>query len=1289
MWCKLRHLLSMRFSDQIHINRVRDALWKPAEGASVMVGAGFSINARPKRPLDESPPTWEGLAESLFQRLHPKDQGTPGSGCAVTKETSGVLRLAQEYESAHGRPELHRCLLALVRDDDFVPGDMHQRLLNLPWRDVFTTNWDTLLERTSQTIAAYSYSFVRCQEDIPLAARPRVVKLHGSVDARFPLICTEEDYRTYPTCFAPFVNTVQQTMMETLLFLIGFSGDDPNFLRWSGWIRDNLGPSAPKIYLAGWLDLPFNRRRMLEDRNIVPIDLAGHPNADAWRRQPERVRHAHATDWILRSLDYGEPYDIANWPLPAHQPLEEIPAHLRPLPRRRTKAPKEEPKLDSTEGSSEDGNVAAVRSLIAVWSHNRRQTYPGWLSVPSPVRLRMHSTRERAASVLDTLPHMEMLEQLRAAFELIWRWEIQLEPLSEHEATSSRLAEAASRIAAQVEGLLQGIGAESVPDAEWTETVEYWAALVLALAAAARFRFDGDEFNQRLSAVSEFQFSSREISHRIWHERCLWAVYALDFESLESLLEKWRTEDCDPIWMTRKAALLFEIGFDGEAQDLNQKALHATRAVPDSAADVSAKSREAWALLCAGATTGIDKYWRTVMESHRRWAELTRFHCNAGLEMQSLNRTIGGEESLEKGSHFDLEKVWMPGWSFSQAEYLTWSASHRALRLTEICGLPPVAGNTVVAGQVMELAARQLWRHEPELSARVLLRVAKNESRGALNFVLSRARVASMPDDVLRRLADDAMGAIEFMLSRIAVVRIRGRGHWAKRLPVLLEALSRFVLGLDSEKVNSVLTSALRWYANGDVTAVHQNSEPLRNLLSRTWEALPQARRTERVADLFEAPIVGLDGFEAGVASQDGTRVFEKHYPDPCEVLGGRGRIEGKEPALTPTRRSDIVDLLARGMKGGGEARRRAAGRVDHLADILDLSTDEISMLGLALWGEDYESHGELPSGTDFLDWAFLALPEPIQAVAAKRFRGKWLGGDGRAGTAHLEPVEILWQVGAAVLNMKIRGAPLSISMGERSFLCKQMEQWIDEPIPVPVPGVAEESDAIFPEGSDEKVRRTVEGLANVLLEIGVPEELARRLYDKVRCLNESEMPARRTYAGLIRALPDLLDDIGQELEIALASDLKRTASDAARGLHFWLRASIDESEGVCSPPESLVRETGLIIASRRKAALGGALQVAELIFSAGTSEQQNLIGGLAVEGLGALAKELRYGANQIGDINVPFLRWRCSQLAIVMDEKGYGDNSAVVHWKEESDSDPLPELKQASDGKRKNRKPS
>ena len=216
-----------------------------------MVGAGLSRQMEPDHPSEKRPPSWKQLAGLLQEALC---CGTPGSGHGPTTEpvtARDCSRLAQQYKATFGQSALDSFVLARVPDGE--PDSVHERLLRLPWADVFTTNWDTLLEKAGRRVFDRTYDPVLCSADLATTVAPRIVKLHGSFPSNRPFVVTEEDYRTYPTRFAPFVNTVQQALMESIFLLVGFSGDDPNFLHWCGWVRDHLGPAAPRLYLAGAL----------------------------------------------------------------------------------------------------------------------------------------------------------------------------------------------------------------------------------------------------------------------------------------------------------------------------------------------------------------------------------------------------------------------------------------------------------------------------------------------------------------------------------------------------------------------------------------------------------------------------------------------------------------------------------------------------------------------------------------------------------------------------------------------------------------------------------------------------------------------------------------------------------------------------------------------------------------------------------------------------------------------------------------------------------------------------
>lgn len=249
-----------------YIREIAEAM--SADHAALMVGAGFSKNADKISSTDKYFRKWNELADIFYETLYGEKE-EPG------KEYNNPLRLAQEVEITVGRPKLEKILKIAIPDEEYGPSEVYTKLMELPWRDVFTTNYDTLLERAADKVSARRYNVVVNQEDLVNSNdAPRILKLHGSFPSQRPFIITEEDYRTYPTKFAAMVNTVQQALLENIFCMIGFSCEDPNFLNWIGWIHDNLGKSSSqKIYMISVEHISEVKQKVLFDKNIIVVDL--------------------------------------------------------------------------------------------------------------------------------------------------------------------------------------------------------------------------------------------------------------------------------------------------------------------------------------------------------------------------------------------------------------------------------------------------------------------------------------------------------------------------------------------------------------------------------------------------------------------------------------------------------------------------------------------------------------------------------------------------------------------------------------------------------------------------------------------------------------------------------------------------------------------------------------------------------------------------------------------------------------------------------------------------------
>ena len=177
--------------------------------ATVLVGAGLSQGV--------GYPGWSGLLEDVGEALGLCDM-------------DDLPLLAQYYIYEHSDRELqHLVRERLCYDTPLEPGASHEFLAKLPLAEIWTTNYDDLIERA---IGDDADVYV---EDGDLA-RPRAVsgcrvyKMHGSLSrARSHLIIARDHYEQYPYTHQRFWTLLQASFLTKSFLFLGFSFDDPNF----------------------------------------------------------------------------------------------------------------------------------------------------------------------------------------------------------------------------------------------------------------------------------------------------------------------------------------------------------------------------------------------------------------------------------------------------------------------------------------------------------------------------------------------------------------------------------------------------------------------------------------------------------------------------------------------------------------------------------------------------------------------------------------------------------------------------------------------------------------------------------------------------------------------------------------------------------------------------------------------------------------------------------------------------------------------------------------------------
>ena len=228
----------------------------------LFAGAGLSFNARSKDGSGSRMPGWPSLAERLRADLAPD-----------LRETKDVLKIADYYETKFGRPKLIQTVMDAIADDDHIPGRVHNKISELSFKEIITTNYDTLLERAFEEhhlapqVVATGTDLVRRRQP------PRIIKMNGCFKINpSRIVVTGDDFLSYSQTHPLVEIFVLKSFVESYVLFIGFGLDDPAFRAINERVVKILGNNCPLSYSLQF-GASDEKKQHWRTRRVQIIDL--------------------------------------------------------------------------------------------------------------------------------------------------------------------------------------------------------------------------------------------------------------------------------------------------------------------------------------------------------------------------------------------------------------------------------------------------------------------------------------------------------------------------------------------------------------------------------------------------------------------------------------------------------------------------------------------------------------------------------------------------------------------------------------------------------------------------------------------------------------------------------------------------------------------------------------------------------------------------------------------------------------------------------------------------------
>jgi|GEM_PF-3528827 len=846
---------------------------------SAMIGAGFSFNAE-EMNSSASRISWQSLGDRIEATLYAlRGKPVPAKDPAHPFDARDVLKVAQEYkETIAGKPgekSLDDLIYEISSYEDFRPGSLHRELLALHWSDVFTTNYDRLLERTLEEERQCEFPLVHKQYNLVLqgtelpGSKPagirRIIKLHGSFPVPGspadtgvkPYLLADDDYAAYPVTHKLLVQEVQRSLVNETFCLIGFSGTDPNFKSWVSWVTEALKDNRPKVYLIDFKDPGDDDKAFFEENNIAWVNiapLAGHVECE---NNTERQKALHS---FFGHLKVEAPEE----PLWSYSDLALRRAH--PL------------------GPVEFDQYLIVASAL----RRKRESYPGWVFPPLEVlRNAKWFLIFHVPSCLALLSlkrdNTDRLAQFLISYEYLWAYDTFCLPadlLLEDTGLNEMVQLVEELWSLQNDGVLEK-RLLALPESIRIDADGFVAMLRDAMRVIMGLyrRYGASEAFSATRKMLDERLRVRpdaEIAHWSLYHAALREMEMCNPEGAAALIDDWQLDDGALYWKTRKANLLAELERTEEAKTLLLDSLFGIRE------QIRTKGESAFLLSCEVWTerflevliqqisrrkpllaTPEEESSKDGNEMLSRTPVLRRLAFHPFQILQGLGEEMRirattrpmGEPALEFTTGSETEDRHMLSGLLPGLH-----EAHAVLGMIEKVGLPPRIDNPAFARINTTLwinAATVLFRASGHFHYTIFPLMHRMCDPDALkeNCVLfSRYALTRMDSDRVYAAFDAAFGRLR-QIADLCKTDSNSRGRNARYACFLTRYIGRLAPILDNDRLSKALREMLYWYETEAFFFGREMADAFLESFSLVVKATPQKVLTRYLRALMVLPL--------------------------------------------------------------------------------------------------------------------------------------------------------------------------------------------------------------------------------------------------------------------------------------------------------------------------------------------------------------------------------------------------------------------------------------------------